>query len=165
MLSGALEHGERKKEQIQSPDKNSSRLKVKGNFTSSNDRRPKAVTPGKKVKSGSKRVFMGPRSDISCTRLGGICQPVRYICQDRYLKDKCSGAKTRQCCMPGMIEICICPYRNVTITQTSCKLLQMVTNTQLILFFCQEGIKMDLQSFFQVWLMKTLLWEWGCMCG
>lgn len=103
--------------------------------------------------------------DISCTRLGGICQPVRYICQDRYLKDKCSGAKTRQCCMPGMIEICICPYRNVTITQTSCKLLQMVTNTQLILFFCQEGIKMDLQSFFQVWLMKTLLWEWGCMYG
>lgn len=149
MLSGALEHGERKKEQIQSPDKNSSRLKVKGNFTSSNDRRPKAVTPGKKVKSGSKRVFMGPRSDISCTRLGGICQPVRYICQDRYLKDKCSGAKTRQCCMPGMIEICICPYRNVTITQTSCKLLQMVTNTQLILFSAKKELKCICRDFFK----------------
>ncbi|XP_013764941.1 uncharacterized protein LOC102211366 isoform X3 [Pundamilia nyererei] len=108
VLSGALEHGERKKEQIQSPDKNSSRLKVKGNFTSSHDRRPKAVTPGKKVKSGSKRVFMGPRSDISCTRLGGICQPVRYICQDRYLKDKCSGAKTRQCCMPVQAWSMLC---------------------------------------------------------
>ncbi|XP_070773725.1 leukocyte cell-derived chemotaxin-2-like [Enoplosus armatus] len=43
---------------------------------------------------------MGPKSDISCTKLGGICQPDRYICQGRYLKDKCSGAKTRQCCMP-----------------------------------------------------------------
>ncbi|XP_005452609.1 uncharacterized protein LOC102077395 isoform X1 [Oreochromis niloticus] len=108
VLSGALEHGEKKKEQFQSPDKNSSRLKVKGNFTSANDRRPKAVTPRKKVKSRSKGVFMAPRSDISCTRLGGICQPVRYICQGRYLKDKCSGAKTRQCCMPVQAWSVLC---------------------------------------------------------
>ncbi|XP_076607130.1 leukocyte cell-derived chemotaxin-2 [Chaetodon auriga] len=43
---------------------------------------------------------MGPRGDVSCTKLGGICQSNRYICQGQYLKDKCSGAKTRQCCMP-----------------------------------------------------------------
>eukprot|EP00064_Thunnus_orientalis_P002397 superscaffoldBa00000172_g2404 len=45
---------------------------------------------------------MEPRSDTGCTKLGGICQPKRFICQGQYLKDKCSRAKTqnRQCCMP-----------------------------------------------------------------
>ncbi|XP_054482326.1 myeloid protein 1-like [Anoplopoma fimbria] len=37
---------------------------------------------------------MRPKSDISCSRLGGLCQANRYICQGRYLKDKCSGDKT-----------------------------------------------------------------------
>ncbi|KAM3869136.1 leukocyte cell-derived chemotaxin-2 [Diretmus argenteus] len=56
----------------------------------------------KKVKdTGSKRAGVRPSSDSRCTRLGGICQPKRYICQGRYLKDKCTGTKTRQCCMPA----------------------------------------------------------------
>ncbi|XP_074468325.1 leukocyte cell-derived chemotaxin-2 [Sebastes fasciatus] len=102
LRSCALEHEKKKGEESQSPDKNAdSNFKVKRNHTTANDGRPKAVAPRKKVKkTGSKRVSTGPRSDVSCTRLGGICQPNRYICQGQYLKDKCSGAKTRQCCMP-----------------------------------------------------------------
>ncbi|XP_078028694.1 leukocyte cell-derived chemotaxin-2 [Epinephelus lanceolatus] len=102
LLSFASEHKKMKGDRFKSPDKNAdSNIKVKRNYTTENDRRPKAVAPRKKVKkTGSKRVTMGPRSDIGCTRLGGICQPNRYICGGRYLKDKCSGAKMRQCCMP-----------------------------------------------------------------
>lgn len=100
LLSPALEHEKRRGEEFQSSDENAdSNIKVKRNYTTTNDRRPKAGSPRK---TGSERVSMGPRSDVSCAKLGGICQPHRYICQGRYLKDKCSGAKTRQCCMPGI---------------------------------------------------------------
>lgn len=74
---------------------------MKRNYTTANSGRPQTVTLRKKVKkTGSK---MRPRSDISCTELGGICQPNRFICQGRYLADRCSGAKPRQCCTPGTV--------------------------------------------------------------
>ena len=76
-------------------------MEVKRKYTTANSGRPKTVTVRKKVKkTGSK---MQPRSDISCTELGGICQPNRYICRGRYLRDRCSRAKTRQCCTPGTV--------------------------------------------------------------
>ncbi|KAE8287597.1 hypothetical protein D5F01_LYC13646 [Larimichthys crocea] len=102
LLICALEHEEGKGEELQSPEKDvGNSIKVRRNDTTANDGKPKAITPRKKVKkTGSKKASVGSRSDISCTKLGGICQPSRYICQGRYLKDKCSGAKTRQCCMP-----------------------------------------------------------------
>ncbi|KAM6983336.1 leukocyte cell-derived chemotaxin-2 [Tautogolabrus adspersus] len=98
LLSCATEHEVSKGEKLQSPD---SDIKVMRNYTEPDVRRPKPATQRKMAKkTGHQRVSMGPRSDISCTRLGGICQPHRYICQGRYLEDKCSGAKTRQCCTP-----------------------------------------------------------------
>lgn len=105
LLICALEHEEGKGEELQSPEKDvGNSIKVRRNDTTANDGKPKAITPRKKVKkTGSKKASVGSRSDISCTKLGGICQPSRYICQGRYLKDKCSGAKTRQCCMPGIV--------------------------------------------------------------
>ncbi|XP_038564679.1 leukocyte cell-derived chemotaxin-2-like [Micropterus salmoides] len=106
LLSPALEHEKRRGEEFQSSDENAdSNIKVKRNYTTTNDRRPKAGSPRK---TGSERVSMGPRSDVSCAKLGGICQPHRYICQGRYLKDKCSGAKTRQCCMPVGVWSILC---------------------------------------------------------
>lgn len=102
LLSCAVEHEKREDEELQSPDENpDSNIKVKRNYTTANDRGSKAVTPRRKVKkTGRKGAPTGLRGDTSCTKLGGICQSKRYICQGRYLKDKCSGAKTRQCCMP-----------------------------------------------------------------
>ncbi|XP_040005457.1 leukocyte cell-derived chemotaxin-2-like isoform X1 [Xiphias gladius] len=102
LLNCASEHKKRKGEEFQSNEKNaSSNIKLRRNYTTAHDGRSEAVSPKKKVKkTGNKRISMGPRSDISCTTLGGICQPNRYICQGRYLKDKCSGTKMRQCCMP-----------------------------------------------------------------
>lgn len=44
-----------------------------------------------------------PRNDMDCTSIGGICQRNTYICQGRYLKDKCRGEISRQCCTPGLI--------------------------------------------------------------
>ncbi|XP_067348819.1 leukocyte cell-derived chemotaxin-2-like isoform X1 [Channa argus] len=100
LLICASEHEERKGDTFQSPDKNTDTItKEKRNYTRAHDRI--LVTPRKKVKkTESKRISSRPRSDISCIRLGGICQPKRYICQGRYLHDKCSGSKTRHCCMP-----------------------------------------------------------------
>ncbi|XP_026228452.1 leukocyte cell-derived chemotaxin-2-like [Anabas testudineus] len=102
LLSCALEHEKGKGEEFQSSDKDTdTNIKVKRNYTAAHDMRNKPVTLRRKVKkAGNKRISMGPRSDISCTRLGGICQASKYICQGRYVQDKCSGAKMRQCCMP-----------------------------------------------------------------
>ncbi|XP_019952691.2 leukocyte cell-derived chemotaxin-2-like isoform X1 [Paralichthys olivaceus] len=101
VLTCAAEHDKRKGEEFQRSDKNAnSNIEVKKNDTS-HVGRSNVGTAGRKVaKTGSQRISMGPRSDISCTRLGGICQLKRYICLGQYLKDKCSGAKTRQCCTP-----------------------------------------------------------------
>ncbi|XP_051960860.1 leukocyte cell-derived chemotaxin-2-like isoform X1 [Xyrauchen texanus] len=40
----------------------------------------------------------GPRDDMGCTSIGGICQWNTFICQGRYLKDKCREGKSHQCC-------------------------------------------------------------------
>ncbi|KAL0994756.1 hypothetical protein UPYG_G00126780 [Umbra pygmaea] len=42
-----------------------------------------------------------PRNDIGCTSIGGICQSSSYVCQGRYLKERCALPKTHQCCMPA----------------------------------------------------------------
>ncbi|KAJ8348040.1 hypothetical protein SKAU_G00266290 [Synaphobranchus kaupii] len=44
------------------------------------------------------------RNDATCTGAGGICQRTTYICQGRYLEDRCAGPKARQCCMQ---EFCV----------------------------------------------------------
>ncbi|KAJ8408787.1 hypothetical protein AAFF_G00246050 [Aldrovandia affinis] len=41
------------------------------------------------------------RNDAACISVGGICQRSTYICQGRYLKNRCAGPKTRQCCVQG----------------------------------------------------------------
>lgn len=136
LLSCALEHDKSKGEELQSPDKNAgSNINVKRNYTTENDRRPKAVTARKKiVKTGSKRASVRRRSDATCTKLGGICQPDRYICQGRYLKDKCLGAKTRQCCMPGMVTQL---HVNANTYQHICKHYKGVINLQHMGHFIQ----------------------------
>ncbi|XP_073791611.1 leukocyte cell-derived chemotaxin-2-like isoform X1 [Danio rerio] len=48
------------------------------------------------------------RNDMGCTSIGGICQRNSYICQGRYLKDKCRGEKSRQCCMPASAWSALC---------------------------------------------------------
>lgn len=103
LLSCALERGKSKGEELQSPGKNvGGNVNMKGNYTKDKDGGDKAASPRKKVvKTGSERTPVRRRSDASCTKLGGICQPTRYICQGRYLKDKCIGARSRQCCVPG----------------------------------------------------------------
>ncbi|KAM7374620.1 hypothetical protein PAMP_007267 [Pampus punctatissimus] len=89
-LSCASKYKRRKGEEFQGANKNT-------------DSTIEAETAREKVKkTGSKKMSIRPRSDTGCTKLGGICQSKRFICQGRYLKDKCSGAKTqnRHCCMP-----------------------------------------------------------------
>ncbi|KAL7854211.1 hypothetical protein AOLI_G00210550 [Acnodon oligacanthus] len=49
-----------------------------------------------------------PRNDLGCTSIGGICQKLSFICQGRYLKDKCPGGKTRQCCLPAAAWDVLC---------------------------------------------------------
>ncbi|XP_035289542.1 myeloid protein 1-like [Anguilla anguilla] len=41
------------------------------------------------------------RNDATCAGVGGICQRSTYLCQGRYLPDRCAGPRTRQCCVPG----------------------------------------------------------------
>ena len=55
----------------------------------------------KKTTGGGPRHRKEPRDDSACTRSRGICQASRYLCQGRYLRDKCAVARTRQCCVPG----------------------------------------------------------------
>ncbi|XP_030292990.1 leukocyte cell-derived chemotaxin-2 [Sparus aurata] len=103
LLSCSSEHDKREAEDLKNGDSN---IEVKRNYTTANSGRPQTVTLRKKVKkTGSK---MRPRSDISCTELGGICQPNRFICQGRYLADRCSGAKPRQCCTPAAAWSVLC---------------------------------------------------------
>ncbi|XP_050949091.1 leukocyte cell-derived chemotaxin-2 isoform X1 [Labeo rohita] len=49
-----------------------------------------------------------PRNDMGCTSIGGICQRNTYICQGRYLKDKCRGEKSRWCCTPATAWSALC---------------------------------------------------------
>ncbi|XP_056451337.1 leukocyte cell-derived chemotaxin-2-like isoform X1 [Gadus chalcogrammus] len=55
----------------------------------------------KKTTGGGPRHRKEPRDDSACTRSRGICQASRYLCQGRYLRDKCAVARTRQCCVPA----------------------------------------------------------------
>ncbi|XP_036378901.1 myeloid protein 1-like [Megalops cyprinoides] len=71
----------------------------------------KEVGPNKRAKEGTAhrngteaggvKVGRGPSNDATCTSVGGICQRKTYICQGRYLKDRCTGSGTRECCMSG----------------------------------------------------------------
>lgn len=76
---------------------NASDVTVRRNHTT----RLRNTSPRKKKTQMSKNkiVFERTKTDFSCTSLGGICQPQRYICQGRYLNDKCSRGNT-QCCLP-----------------------------------------------------------------
>ncbi|KAL2094314.1 hypothetical protein ACEWY4_009033 [Coilia grayii] len=60
-----------------------------------------AKTVGSKTVAKSQKKTTGPRSDAGCTAVGGICQRNTYVCQGRYLKEKCAGSPGRQCCMPA----------------------------------------------------------------
>ncbi|XP_019728905.1 leukocyte cell-derived chemotaxin-2 [Hippocampus comes] len=111
LLSCASEHDKRKGVIIQSPSKNADgAISVMRNDAKADDGRPRAVARRRKVKkAGSRRT-----NDTGCTRLGGICQPNRFVCQGRYLTDKCSGPKTRLCCMPvgAWSVLCAGHYNN-----------------------------------------------------
>ncbi|XP_077403017.1 leukocyte cell-derived chemotaxin-2 [Vanacampus margaritifer] len=97
LLCCASEHDKRKGEIIHSPPKNADNaIKLMRNGTRADDRRPEAVTRRRKVKKRRR----GRTNDSGCTRLGGICQLNRFVCQGRYLTDECSGPQTRLCCMP-----------------------------------------------------------------
>ncbi|XP_047463390.1 leukocyte cell-derived chemotaxin-2-like [Mugil cephalus] len=100
LLSCALEH-EKRGSEFESPDRRvDGGVGVRRNDTAANDGRAEAAAPrGKVKKTTRRRMLTGPRSDHGCTGLGGICQSKRYICQGRYLKGKCSGAKSRRCCV------------------------------------------------------------------
>ncbi|KAM9847190.1 leukocyte cell-derived chemotaxin-2 [Aulostomus maculatus] len=115
LCSCASEHHKRKGGGLQILDKtNDSPTRGMRNYTV-NDRIPKAASPWKRVKkTGNKKVSKGPKSDTSCTNLGGICQPHRFICQGQYLRDKCSRAEARQCCMPvgAWSVLCAGHYNN-----------------------------------------------------
>ncbi|KAM9728565.1 leukocyte cell-derived chemotaxin-2 isoform 2-T2 [Menidia menidia] len=84
---------------LKSGENTDNNTEVGRNYTPANDRIPKPATLRTKVKiAGSKRVLKGPRNDTECTRLGGICQAKHLVCRGHYLREKCSGPKTRQCC-------------------------------------------------------------------
>nr|XP_023659378.1 leukocyte cell-derived chemotaxin-2-like [Paramormyrops kingsleyae]XP_023659379.1 leukocyte cell-derived chemotaxin-2-like [Paramormyrops kingsleyae] len=51
--------------------------------------------------SGTSSRQSGWGYDAACTSIGGICQLSRYICQGRYLRNKCAGPRVRRCCLPG----------------------------------------------------------------
>ncbi|XP_063059088.1 uncharacterized protein LOC134452560 [Engraulis encrasicolus] len=59
---------------------------------------PKRV--GNATISRSQKKSSGPRGDAGCVAAGGICQRSSYVCQGRYLQDRCAGSPGRQCCMP-----------------------------------------------------------------
>ncbi|KAG5284313.1 hypothetical protein AALO_G00025350 [Alosa alosa] len=60
-----------------------------------------AKRPGSDKVARSQKKAAGPRNDAGCTAIGGICQRNTYVCQGRYLKEKCVGTPGRQCCMPA----------------------------------------------------------------
>ncbi|CAB1416545.1 unnamed protein product [Pleuronectes platessa] len=99
-----IERDKRKGDKFQRNDKKAnSIIEVKTNDRTAHVGRSEVGTPGRKVeKKGSQRISLGPRSDISCTRVGGVCQPKRHICQGRHLRDECSGAK---CGAQGSVRI------------------------------------------------------------
>ncbi|XP_061902469.1 leukocyte cell-derived chemotaxin-2-like isoform X2 [Entelurus aequoreus] len=114
VLFGCASERDRRKGEINhSPAKNAdSAIKGMRNAAKADDRRRSdAATRRKEVKKAeSKR----RRSDVGCVSLGGICQTDRFICQGRYLRDKCSGPATRLCCVPdgAWSVLCAGHYNN-----------------------------------------------------
>ncbi|XP_052444485.1 leukocyte cell-derived chemotaxin-2-like isoform X1 [Carassius gibelio] len=70
------------------------------------DERLTAIAKGREIVIWSREAK--PRNDMGCTSIGGICQSNIYICQGRYLKDKCRGEKSRQCCTPAAAWSALC---------------------------------------------------------
>ncbi|XP_077597163.1 leukocyte cell-derived chemotaxin-2 [Stigmatopora nigra] len=112
LLSCSSELDKRKRGIIQRPAKNTnSAIKVMRNDAKADDRRPEAVTPMRKVK---KRGNRRRTNDTACTGLGGICQHNRFVCQGRYMREKCSEPETRLCCTPvkPWSVLCMGHYNN-----------------------------------------------------
>ncbi len=84
-------------------DKNTTKRKVEGEEMKmvQSDKRLTVIGKGREILNWSRGAK--PRNDMDCSSIGGICQSNIYICQGRYLKDKCRGEKSRQCCAPGLI--------------------------------------------------------------
>ena len=104
LLSGlALEREEKRAVSARRENKAGGGKEVGRNRTAGNDKRSKTLSLKPKPKGGGRgpKRGEGPQNDLGCTDMGGICQPSRYICQGHDIKNKCAGAKTRQCCMPG----------------------------------------------------------------
>lgn len=79
-------------------------VEVKRDPEVGNNKKGKKLTRNEKVKgkeTGSPKSDKEPRNNTVCSSIGGICQRSSYVCQGRYLKDKCAAPKTHQCCMPG----------------------------------------------------------------
>ncbi|XP_059381668.1 myeloid protein 1-like isoform X2 [Carassius carassius] len=70
------------------------------------DKRLTAIAKGREIINWSRGDR--PRNDMGCTSFGGICQSNIYICQGRYLKDKCRGEKSCQCCTPAAAWSALC---------------------------------------------------------
>ena len=88
------------------------------------------VFRSKVTTGGGHRARTEPRDDSACTRSRGICQASRYVCQGRYLRDRCSGG-TRQCCVPGDPE----PDRSPALIQINSLSLSLPVSLSTCLCF------------------------------
>ncbi|XP_067280860.1 leukocyte cell-derived chemotaxin-2-like [Pseudorasbora parva] len=70
------------------------------------DKRLTMIGNGREILTRVRRTK--PRNDMDCTSIGGICQHNTYICQGRYLQDKCRGEISRQCCAPVAVWSTLC---------------------------------------------------------
>ncbi|XP_016410911.1 leukocyte cell-derived chemotaxin-2 [Sinocyclocheilus rhinocerous] len=89
-------------------DKKTIKRKVQGEEMkiAQSDERLTVIGKGKEILNRSRGAK--PRNDMGCTSIGGICQSNIYICQGRYLKDKCRGEISRQCCTPVAAWSALC---------------------------------------------------------
>ncbi|XP_016151447.1 leukocyte cell-derived chemotaxin-2-like [Sinocyclocheilus grahami] len=89
-------------------DKKTIKRKVQGEEVKivQSDERLSVIGKGKEILNRSRGAK--PRNDMGCTSIGGICQSYIYICQGRYLKDKCRGEISRQCCTPAAAWSALC---------------------------------------------------------
>ncbi|XP_041742988.1 uncharacterized protein LOC121574433 [Coregonus clupeaformis] len=80
-------------------------VEVKRDPKVGNNKKGKKLTQNRNVKGKetgrSPKSDKEPWNDTVCSSIGGICQNSSYVCQGRYLKDKCAVPKTHQCCMPA----------------------------------------------------------------
>ncbi|KAJ7997193.1 hypothetical protein DPEC_G00226410 [Dallia pectoralis] len=77
------------------------------------EKKIEALTRNKDKETLSSKRGTVPRKDVGCASIGGICQRSSYICQGRYLKDKCTGPETHQCCLPAGAWSVLCDgYHN-----------------------------------------------------